>query len=546
MNKRKSVLIACCWLFVTWGVFGVPAAVAQVATDVDSRSPGSASENLAQANNDFAFDLYRQLVTKDRDNLFFSPYSVSQTLAMVTEGARGQTAKELKRVLHFVEARKQGERVEPVPVRKLNLFHSGYAALNKRLNAAQANPKYDTIRAEVRKCEKEIAALDAKIEKMSMDMPWGFGANESRGGFGIASEEDDKKSEAIYEKIDELDRKRNGIKDRMLQLESSISACEFLSANRIWSDNRFTIKNDFVNFTNKYYAKGGVRSVDFHGNFENAHQEINAWCAEKTKNRIKDVFPRLPEAQARSMAFALTNAIYFRADWQTKFDPGKTKKASFTCLDGAKVETPMMHGSKFAARYSAFNQDGTLFPTPEKIKHKQTEGLYPDQDGFSIVELPYRGNEISMLLIAPNHFRGLKVIEEKLTAANLSHWLEQLQSRQVDIVLPKFKYEANYDFKEALMAMGVNQAFDLSADFNGLINCNDGQPVYLGMVQHKTVIEVNETSTEAAAATFSGGLFGAPPMKPFTPEFRADRPFLYIIRDIATGTVLFVGRMSRP
>ena len=350
----------------------------------------------------------------------------------------------------------------------------------------------------------------------------------------------------IEAEIDDLTGKKIWLVDRVTRLESSIPACEVRSGNAIWSDKRFSINQGFVATIEKYYGEGCVRPVDFRENFDNARKRINAWCAEQTNNRIKDAFPPLPEEQARSMAIALTNTVYFRADWETKFDKGKTKNEDFTCFDGAKVKLPIMHGPDFTVRYGAFEEDGSLFPTPEKIKFRQTDGLYPEGNGFSIVELPYRGNDVSMVLVAPNRFQGLKVIEDQLSAINLSRWLEQLKSRQVNVHLPKFKYEATYDFKDALKAMGVNDAFATSADFSGLVERNSDSSVYLGMVRHKTFIEVNETSTEAAAATFMGGLFGSPPTIPFVPDFRADRPFLYIIRDVGTGTVLFVGRMTKP
>jgi serpin B len=123
--------------------------------------------------------------------------------------------------------------------------------------------------------------------------------------------------------------------------------------------------------------------------------------------------------------------------------------------------------------------------------------------------------------------------------------IQRLKQRRADIYLPKFKYEAAYSLKQTLTNMGMKQAFNESADFSGLSD-SAAEPVYLGMFQHKAFVEVNETSTEAAAATASGALFGGPPKIPFIPEFRADHPFLYIIRDVVSGSVLFVGRMTTP
>ena len=483
-----------------------------------------------KANNDFSFDLYRQLTQENSDgNLFFSPYSISQVLAMTSEGARGQTAKEIGNVLRLPAAcNRIGDDAQLMPW-KTSLIHSGYSTLNKRLNSAQTNPDYDAVKSQIERLEKEYIALEKRLA--AHHAIWGewTGPQVKLG----------------KKELDEVTRRRKEVHEKMTDLEASISPYEVRVANAIWGEETFPFNQTYVNTIEKHYKTGGMFSVDFRNNFAATRQRINDWCAKQTSNRIKEILPQLPQEQAQKLRIALTNAIYFRADWDTKFNVGRTKVRDFTLANGDKVKTSIMHGPKFSVRYAAFNADGSLFPTPALVTRSQSTGLYPDADGFAIAEVPYRGNEVSMLVIVPNHHSGLSAIEENLNAANLSRWIQQLKQRRADIYLPKFKYEAAYSLKQTLTNMGMKQAFNVSADFSGLSD-SATEPVYLGMFQHKAFIEVNETSTEAAAGTASGALFGGPPKTPFIPEFRADHPFLYIIRDVVSGSVLFVGRMTRP
>lgn len=537
LSRIAQVLVLGC-------VFGFPesAGLAQseqgdlpTSESLTSVSPNSDSVTKAAkatlgVGSDFAFDLYRQLASSGNEgNFFFSPYSISQALSMAAEAARGKTAQEMGTVLHIPkESKRTGDDAESSPW-NMSQIHSAYSRLNKRLSAAQDNPNYDNARSRLKGLEKKYATLDAKVKKM-------LGA--SFGSFRPAT----KSQRAV---LDRLTNQRNQIGREMAKLELRLAPCEVRVANAIWGAKTFAFNQSYVRTISKHYDTSGVFTVDFRDNFESARQRINSWCSEQTNNRIQEILPSLSPDQSRMLRVALTNAVYFKADWDTKFDAGKTEVQAFTRSDGSKVKTSIMNGPDFSVRYAAFNADGTLFPTPEEIKLNQSTGLYPDADGFAMVELPYRGNEVSMLVIAPNHHSGLKAIEENLNAENLSRWIQQMRPQTANIFLPKFKYESNFDLKEALEKMGMVEAFRPSADFSGL-TAGSSEPVYLGMVQHKALIEVNETSTEAAAATFVGGVFGGPPKVPFVPDFRADRPFMYVIRDIESGSILFVGRMTAP
>jgi len=225
------------------------------------------------------------------------------------------------------------------------------------------------------------------------------------------------------------------------------------------------------------------------------------------------------------------------------------------------VKTAIMRATNLnVARYAAFNADGTLFNTPKNVRRGQTDGLYPGADGFAVVELPYKGDDLSMVILAPNSPSGLAVLEANLTSDSVDVWVDQLAKRKVHVFLPKFKMETDYTLGDAekpaaLQAMGMVRAFNSSqnpatgADFSGMTtSTNPMDQLYISQVLHKAFVEVDERGTEAAAATavVMKGKKGAPITMPFTPTFNADRPFVFLIRDKATGSVLFLGRMTQP
>jgi serine protease inhibitor len=499
-----------------------------------------------QANSDFAFDLYGRLAKENGGgNLFFSPYSISGALAMTAEGARGQTAKEMGDVLRFPDAcNRVGKDAQLIPW-KTSLIHTGYSTLNQNLHSSQLNPKHAEIKSRIDKLQAEYDALDAKLLEMEKAGFGGFGFGD--GGFGQDPTSKSKKP-FDQEEFSKLFQQRNELGERIRGLAAQISLHELRVANAIWGEKTYPFNQTYVDTIQKHYKTGGMFPVDFRNNFPAAREQINDWCAEQTNNRIQEILPPLPPEQGRLLRIVLTNAIYFKADWLAKFDPKRTKDLDFTRADGTKVKTAIMHALQLPyVRYAAFNADGSLFATPQHARPNRTTGLYPNADGFAIVELPYRGSDVSMVVIAPNRHDGLAAIEQKLNAANLTRWVGQLKDRTANIYLPRFKQETSYDLVETLTEMGMKHAFDETrADFSGMSD-SASDPIYLSMVKHKAFVEVNETGTEAAAVTaVVGGLTGGPPEPEFIPDFRADRPFIYIIRDVASGSVLFLGRMTRP
>jgi serine protease inhibitor len=219
------------------------------------------------------------------------------------------------------------------------------------------------------------------------------------------------------------------------------------------------------------------------------------------------------------------------------------------------IQIPMMNAqSLIVGKYAAFNGDGSFFDTPSQIQRDQLEGLYPDKKGFTILELPYKGDEISMVVIAPTSIQGLASVENKVTADDLTSWLNKLKKRETHVFIPKFKMETDYDLKTILQNLGMKRAFIdprffNGADFRGINNSSNPMlRLFISEILHKAFVEVDEKGTEAAAATIimTSQIKGVSKTIPFIPVFRADRPFLFLIRDMNTGSILFMGRVVNP
>jgi serpin B len=256
----------------------------------------------------------------------------------------------------------------------------------------------------------------------------------------------------------------------------------------------------------------GLWTVDYASDPEAARLAINAWVAEHTENRIEDI---LHPGQVTPMTrLALVNAIYLKAAWLAPFDKEETQPGSFTLVDGASVQVPLMHRS---ARFG-----------------------YGAGEGWQAVELPYVGGNLAMTVILPD---DLAAFEDSFDAARLVAIVASLERTEVVLTMPTFDTETRADLGPLLVAMGMPTAFDpLAADFSGLTT--EAQ-LFIQAVIHKANITVDEAGTEAAAATVilmgdtSGP--GSPPI-----ELRVDRPFLFVLRDVPTGAVVFMGRVADP
>ncbi len=499
-------------------------------SDLLAAEAGSApTKHVVQANSDFAFDLYAQFAKENvGENLFFSPYSISGALAMTAEGARGKTAQEMGRVLRFpAVARRVGADAQLIPW-QMSVIHTGMADLNARLTGEKDAEVVKAARAEIAKGRQELQAAKAKAAEARKRGNWQESRNAANAEKKIAA-----KLHAAAGKVDQYDLR---------------------IANALWGEKSYPFLDAYVDTINKHYKTGGVFPADFKSDFPAERLRINEWVEEQTNNRIKDLIPKLPPDEARWVRLILTNAIFFKGEWSVPFKEADTKSREFTLADGEKVQTPTMNARSLeVGRYGAFGADGSFFSTPTIIELGRGAKLYPGEGGFAVLELPYKGDDLSMVLLAPNAPGGLAAIESKLTSANVSAWIAKLRKRKVHVLLPKFKLETDYKMKGTLQAMGMERAFrppqrPNGADFTGM--CASKDPRYrlcISKVLHKAFVEVNEKGTEAAAATaVMMVLMSARRVEPFTPTFKADRPFVFLIRDVKTGSILFMGRMHKP
>jgi serpin B len=261
----------------------------------------------------------------------------------------------------------------------------------------------------------------------------------------------------------------------------------------------------------KFY---GVRitPIDY-SDEEKARHTINAWVEDKTGSKIKDLIGQgVLEAATR---LVLVNAIYFKGDWASPFDPGLTSPASFFVTPGKSVDVPMM-SMKYTFRYA--------------------EG-----EGLQILELPYGGNDLSMLALLPKEVDGLARLEASLSLENLDGWTKDLAEAEVQVSLPRFELSFPFRLDDTLKALGMPDAFSDKADFSGMDGSKD---LFVGAVLHKAFVAVNEQGTEAAAATAVVMMMKAVAFPAIV--FRADHPFVFLIRDNSTGSILFIGRVVNP
>lgn len=515
---------------------------------------GKAPVNHAiTANSDFAVDLYRELAKENPGkNMFFSPYSMSGALAMTAEGARGETAAQMGKVLRFPEAaRHVGDEAQMLPWNTA-MIHSGLADLLDRYTPKPASPE---LRQKIDSLRKQLDASKAQEQKPG-------GARKGKQHKQQVAESGKLPAE-LAKYIQQVAESRK-LAAELAKLSSQVDQYELRVANALWGEKSYHFQQPYLDTIHKFYGTGGLFPVDFKGNFEGERLKINAWVEEQTNQRIKDLLPQ--GSLTESTRLVLTNAIYFKGEWQEQFDEKMTQPKDFTVAAGTKVQVPMMcNYGMTKARYGAFNADGSFFPTPRmtggrsfgtpQTTHDSKQ--YPDKGGFLVAELPYKGGDLSMVVMVPQDAKDLPELEKKLSSANINTWLGKLEGRSVHVYLPKFRLETEYqEMADTLKSLGMVRAFNdprnptNGAQFDGMsVSQNSADKLYISKVCHKAFVEVNEKGTEAAAAT---GVVMAAPISasiddsPFTPTFRADKPFVAAIRDMKTGAILFLGRMTNP
>jgi len=283
-------------------------------------------------------------------------------------------------------------------------------------------------------------------------------------------------------------------------------------ANSLWPQKDYALLESFLGLVRENYG-ASVTPLDFRAT-EAARKTINTWVEDKTNQKIKDLIPGgVLDAMTR---LVLVNAIYFKGNWTSPFMAEATKDAPFQLPSGQTVQAPLMFQKKHF-RYGA-------------------------NDDLQTLEMPYAGDDLSMLVLLPKKADGLAALENNLTAANLAKWTQEMRSPDVMVYLPKFKMTCRFGLNDTLKAMGMSDAFDSGkADFSGM---DGGRNLFISAAVHKAFVEVNEQGTEAAAATGIAMGLTALPMPPM--EFRADHPFIFLIREKSSGSILFIGRVTNP
>ncbi|NCU39360.1 serpin family protein [Candidatus Falkowbacteria bacterium] len=430
MNKKILLVILAVVLFA-----GVATAAVMFLFPYEPKQPpkvddvGSTQQGIQQvvnANNQFAFDLYSELNKSQNGNIFYSPYSISAALAMTYEGAKGQTADEMKSVFHFPEN---------------NILRPNFAAIYNEINKGN-------------------------------------------------------------------------------------NAYELRTGNALWAQYDYKFLEDYTSRVEKYYG-GKVANLDFKTETEKSRQTINSFIEEQTNDRIKDLIPSgILDPMTR---LVLTNAIYFKGTWEWEFDESDTREQDFKITSTNTVKIPMMY-----------------------MKPDKTTFNYADLEKLQILELPYKGEKISMLILLPKQGEDydyetrerivsdytLKDIE--ISSEKLNEYKSQMKETKLDsISLPKFEFDTKYFMKDTLSAMGMPTAFG-AADFSGLDGTTNLQ---ISQVIHQAFVKVDEKGTEAAAAT--AVIMEKTAMMPRN-VFRADHPFIFAIQEKDTGNILFLGRMIDP
>ena len=286
-------------------------------------------------------------------------------------------------------------------------------------------------------------------------------------------------------------------------------------ANSLWPQTGFDFRQDYLTLCEDYYG-AAIVPVDFAEHAEAARTKINDWVSDKTNEKIPELIK--PGMLDRGNRLVLVDAIYFKGDWHSKFDGADTQDEPFHISAGASVTARLM---------------------------RQTEDFgYAEFPDLQVLEMPYAGYQISMVVLLPRSVDGLTNLEAQLTPENLKSWTTQLGSRKVHVFFPSFTFRSQFLLADTLSAMGMPDAFDgFKADFSGMDGRKD---LFISRVIHEAYVRVDEKGTEAAAATGVVMELAMVASPREIPVFRADHPFLFLIRDNQTGSILFLGRVMDP
>ncbi|XP_023806206.1 leukocyte elastase inhibitor-like isoform X4 [Oryzias latipes] len=426
---------------------------------------------VSSANTNFSLDLFKQLSNKDKTaNVFYSPFSISSALAMVMLGARGTTASQMTEVLCFSKAGKQQQQRQ------------------QQQQQPQQQQQAKGAQQMMQMQQKGQASLPAQVKSLKLR--------------------------------DSQDQVHASFAELLGQLNKPKASYALSVANRLFGEQTYQFVEEFLGNSRKHY-KAELEKVNFMQGSEAARLNINTWVEKQTQGKIKDI---LAEGSLNNLTrLVLVNAIYFKGNWNKKFDAQETRDADFRLNKNAKKTVKMMYRT-------------SKFPL-----------TYIPEINCQILEMPYKDKELSMLVFLPTDIEdsttGLEKLEKALTYENFMEWTrpDMMNEVEVRVGFPRFKMEQKYDMKKVLVSMGMADAFDMSkCDFSGMSPAND---LVLSEVFHKAFVEVNEEGTEAAAATAAVMMLRCALMPA---AFIADHPFLFFIRHNSSMSILFAGRYCSP
>nr|AAH06776.1 Serine (or cysteine) peptidase inhibitor, clade I, member 1 [Mus musculus] len=289
-------------------------------------------------------------------------------------------------------------------------------------------------------------------------------------------------------------------------------------ANSLFVQNGFHVNEEFLQML-KMYFNAEVNHVDFSQNVAVANS-INKWVENYTNSLLKDLVS--PEDFDGVTNLALINAVYFKGNWKSQFRPENTRTFSFTKDDESEVQIPMMY------------QQGEFYYGEFSDGSNEAGGIY------QVLEIPYEGDEISMMLALSRQEVPLATLEPLLKAQLIEEWANSVKKQKVEVYLPRFTVEQEIDLKDILKALGVTEIFIKDANLTAM---SDKKELFLSKAVHKSCIEVNEEGSEAAAAS---GMIAISRMAVLYPQVIVDHPFLYLIRNRKSGIILFMGRVMNP
>ncbi|KAK7158325.1 hypothetical protein R3I93_009515 [Phoxinus phoxinus] len=434
-------------------------------------------EHLSAANTQFSLNLFKKISGGNASgNVFYSPVSISSALAMVSLGARGNTAAQMIKVLGFNNPPKP-DAATPAPQQPTQKpqIRCGTKGQHEP-PMTQQNQKFE-IPAELKKCPTPPVPGQ-------------------------------KTEDQIHSSFNKF----------MRELNKPGVPYALSLANRLYGEQSYQFVEKFLNDAKSYY-EAGLEKVDFKNKSEAARVNINKWVETKTQEKIKDLVPQ--GAIDGMTKLVLVNAIYFKGNWEKKFPKEATRDGQFKLNKNRTKPVKMMHQK-------------AQFPL----------AIIPEINS-QVLELPYVGKNLSMLIILPNEMEddttGLQKIEKALTNEKFMQWTKPSNMRQqeVDVSLPRFKMEETYDMKSLLISMGMEDIFD--GNKVNLSGMSSNKDLVVTKVIHKAFVEVNEEGTEAAAAT--GAVVA---IRSFPQMFNADHPFLFFIRHNPSNAVLFYGRFCSP